>query len=118
MEEHAHLYPMPGGNLSRKRAELAPGIHDAFREFSAQAFAAGALDARTKQLIAVAAAHITQCPYCIRGHTRSALRAGATEEQIIEAVWVAAEMRAGASYAHALIAVQEMESLQRVTGQG
>lgn len=110
MDEHAHMYPMPGGSLSRKRGELAPGIHEAFREFSRQAFAAGALDARTKQLIAVAAAHVTQCPYCIRGHTLSARHEGASEQEIMEAIWVAAEMRAGAAFAHSLIAMQAMQA--------
>ena len=41
-------------------------------------FADGALPAKTKQLIAVAVAHVTQCPYCIKGHTKAALRAGAS----------------------------------------
>ena len=48
---------------------------------------------KTKQLIAVAVAHVTQCPYCIRSHTSAALH-GATAEEIMEAIWVAAEMRA------------------------
>src|SRR6185437_13916860 len=94
------LYPAPDRELSRKRRELAPDVAAAFAAFSKQVFADGALPARTKQLIAVAAAHVTQCPYCIRGHTRGALRAGASEAEIMEAIWVAAEMRAGASYAH------------------
>ena len=64
-----------------------------------------ALPAKTKQLIAVAVAHVTQCPYCIRGHTKSALHHGATSEEIMEAIWVAAEMRAGGSYAHSVIAL-------------
>jgi AhpD family alkylhydroperoxidase len=68
-------------------------------------FADGALPAKTKQLIAVAAAHVTQCPYCIRAHTREALQRGATGEEIMEAIWVAAEMRAGAAYAHSLLAL-------------
>lgn len=110
MEDHSQMYPMPGGILSRKRGELAPGIHQAFREFSRKAFADGALDARTKQLIAVAAAHVTQCPYCIRGHANSARREGASEQEIMEAIWVAAEMRAGAAFAHSLIAMQAMEA--------
>jgi AhpD family alkylhydroperoxidase len=118
MEDHGHMYPMPGGDLSRKRGELAPGIHEAFREFSRQAFAAGALDAKTKQLIAVAAAHVTQCPYCIRGHTRSARQEGASEPEIMEAIWVAAEMRAGAAFAHSLIAMQSMESLTSTASPG
>ena len=110
MEEHSQMYPMPGGALSFKRRELAPAIHDAFREFGRQVFAAGALDTKTKELIAVAVAHVTQCPYCIRGHTTSARREGASEEEIMEAVWVAAEMRAGASFAHSRIAMQAMET--------
>ncbi|HVU29664.1 MAG TPA: carboxymuconolactone decarboxylase family protein [Sphingomicrobium sp.] len=103
------LYPRPSAELSRKRRDLAPEIAAAFADFSKRVFADGALPARTKQLIAVAVAHVTQCPYCIGGHTRGALRAGATEAEIMEAIWVAAEMRAGASYAHSLIALSEMD---------
>ncbi|HEX7017149.1 MAG TPA: carboxymuconolactone decarboxylase family protein, partial [Cyclobacteriaceae bacterium] len=77
--------------------------------FSRTVFAEGALPAKTKELIAVAVAHVTQCPYCIRAHTRNALRKGATKEEIMEAIWVAAEMRAGAAYAHANIAMDVME---------
>lgn len=62
----------------------------------------------TKQLIAVAVAHTTQCPYYIRGHTRLAHQKGATDEQIMEAIWVAAEMRAGGAYAHAAIALEAL----------
>jgi alkylhydroperoxidase/carboxymuconolactone decarboxylase family protein YurZ len=44
-------------------------------------------------------------PYCIRSHTRIALRKGATEREIMEAIWVAAEMCAGGVYAHSVIAL-------------
>lgn len=90
---------------SRRRAALAPETHAAFEAFSKAVFSAGALDEKTKQLIAVAVAHVTQCPYCIRGHTKVALRKGATPEELMEAVWVAAEMRAGGAYAHATLAM-------------
>ncbi len=63
-----------------------------------------------KQLIAVAVAHVTQCPYCIRGHTKLALREGATPQEVMEAIWIAAEMRAGGSYAHSAIALDAMPS--------
>jgi AhpD family alkylhydroperoxidase len=109
MEGHAHLYPIPTGQLTHKRRELAPGVDHAFREFSRLVFADGALDAKTKQLIAVAVAHVTQCSNCIRGHTKAARHEQATEQQIVEAIWVAAEMRAGGAVAHSLIAVQAME---------
>lgn len=108
MDQHAHMYPAPSAALSAKRRDLAPETDRAFREFSRQVFTAGALDAKTKQLLAVAVAHVTQCPYCIRGHTKGALQAGASEQEIMEAIWVAAEMRAGGSFAHSAIALQVM----------
>jgi len=93
------------------RHTLAPEADDAFRAFSKAVFADGALDARTKQIIAVAVAvaHVTQCPWCIEGHVKAARRAGASAEQIMEAIWVAAEMRAGAAFAHSVKALDQME---------
>lgn len=109
MNEHKHMYPAPSGEFSRMRQDLAPDIDRAFHELSRRVFAAGALDVKTKQIIAVAVAHVTQCPYCIRGHTKAALRAGASESEVMEAVWVAAEMRAGAAFAHSVIALDAMK---------
>ena len=92
------LYQPATPQMSARRKALAPTIHDAFDGFSRAVFAEGALPEKTKQLIAVAVAHVTQCPYCITGHTKRALKHGATREQIMEAIWVAAEMRAGAAF--------------------
>jgi AhpD family alkylhydroperoxidase len=100
--------PRATREIVERRHNLAPGAEDAFRAFSKTVFAEGALDKRIKQLIAVAVAHVTQCPWCIEGHVKAARSEGAGPEQIMEAIWVAAEMRAGASYAHALKAVQAM----------
>ena len=102
------LYPPATPEMSKRRASLAPEITESFRSFSRTVFKEGALDEKTKQLIAVAVAHVTQFPYCIKGHTRTALKKGATNEEIMEAIWVAAEMRAGASYAHAALAMDVM----------
>jgi len=102
------VYPVATRELATRRKEAAPDIHDAFQAFSRQVFADGALPEKTKQLIAVAVAHVTQCPYCIRGHSRLAHRGGATEQEIIEAIWVAAEMRAGGAYAHSVIALDAL----------
>lgn len=82
------------------RKQLTPEIEDAWRQFSKTVFRAGALDARTKQLIAVAVAHVTQCQDCIRAHTRAAERENASTQELLEAIWVAAEMRAGGAVAH------------------
>ncbi|MCC2664628.1 MAG: alkylhydroperoxidase [Geminicoccaceae bacterium] len=103
------MYPQPSKDIARRRKELAPDPHEAFKQFSAAVFADGALEAKTKQLIAVAVAHVTQCPYCIAGHTKAAVRQGVTPEEIMEAIWVAAEMRAGAAFAHASLAIEAME---------
>jgi len=100
------VYPPTSAEIAERRKHLAPGIHDAFQEFSRQVFAGGALDEKTKQLIAVAVAHVTQCPYCIRAHTKAALRKGATDPELMEAIWVAAEMRAGGAYAHSTLALE------------
>jgi AhpD family alkylhydroperoxidase len=103
------LYPAVTRDLAHMRRELVPDAAAAFREFGNAVFAEGALAIKTKHLIAVAVAHVTQCPYCIRGHTRAALREGASNDEIMEAVWVAAEMRAGAAFAHSIIAIAEMD---------
>lgn len=108
-----HIYPPANGEFARHRARLTPDTHEAFQAFSRQVFADAALDRKTKQLIAVAVAHVTQCPYCIRGHTKAALRHGADEKELMEAIWVAAEMRAGGAYAHSALALEEAADASR-----
>lgn len=103
------LYPEATREISEKRSALSPEITEAFRNFSKSVFKEGVLPEKTKQLIAVAVAHVTQCPYCIRGHTAQAMRKGASKEEIMEAIWVATEMRAGAAFAHSTIAIDEMD---------
>jgi len=97
---------------AQRRKELAPGVHDAFQSFSKAVFADGALPEKTKQLIAVAVAHVTQCPYCINGHTKLALSKGNTPEDIMEAILVAAEMRAGGAFSHSTLALDAIEAAQ------
>ena len=63
------MYPKATPERAQKRRELAPKSEAAFQAFSQAVFADGALSNKTKQLIAVAVAHVTQCPYCIQGHT-------------------------------------------------
>lgn len=108
-----HLYSIPTRENAELRANAAPEIIEAWRNFSRTVFKAGALDEKTKQLIAIAVAHTTQCPYCIHSHTEQALRKGCTKEEIIEAVWVASEMRAGAAYAHSALAMDEIQAVEK-----
>ena len=103
------LYPHATAATASRRRRLAPGMEEAFHAFGRKVFADGALPEKTKHLIAVAVAHVTQCPWCIRGHSRAARRHSASAEEIMEAIWVAAEMRAGAAFAHSAIALDEIE---------
>jgi AhpD family alkylhydroperoxidase len=90
-------------NLRRLKIldENAPDAMKAFWAFDKAAFAAGALTVQQKQLIAVAVALTTQCPYCIELHTKAAREAGTDDAQLSEAALVAAAIRAGGSITHA-----------------
>jgi alkylhydroperoxidase/carboxymuconolactone decarboxylase family protein YurZ len=55
---------------------------------------------------------VTQYPYCIRGHTKAVVRQGATRQEIMEAIWVAAEMRAGGAYAHTAISLAALDEVE------
>lgn len=72
----------------------------AVEELRRAIFIDSALDNKTKQLIAVGAAHLTQCHCCIDGHIGLAQRAGATLQEITETIWVAAEIRAAGTFPH------------------
>ena len=97
------IYPLATPETARRRRDLTPNQQAAFEAFGKAVFADGALSAKIKQIIAVAVAHVTQCPYCINGHTKAASRGGATPEELMEAIWVAAEMRAGGAYMHSTL---------------
>ena len=90
-------------NLTRltKLDQNAPDLMKAFWAFDKAAFADGALTVQQKQVIAVAVALTTQCPYCIELHTNAARAAGASDAQLTEAAVVAAAIRAGGSITHA-----------------
>ena len=86
-------------NIARMNA-LAPDLMKAFWAFDKAAVAAGAISVKYKELIAVAVAVTTQCPYCIEIHTANAGAAGATEAELVEASMVAASLRAGGAVTH------------------
>jgi len=90
-------------NLTRlkKLDENAPDTMKAFWTFNKEVFKAGAIDVLHKQLISVAVALTTQCPYCIELHMRAAREAGANDTMLTEAAMVAAAMLANASVTHA-----------------
>lgn len=85
----------------KKMNELAPEAMKAFWAFDKLAVADGAIPVKYKELIAVAVAVTTQCPYCIDIHASNARKAGATEAELTEATIVAAALRAGGAITHA-----------------
>jgi len=90
-------------NLSKikRMNELAPELMKAFWAFDRLAVAEGAIPVKYKELIAVAVAVTTQCPYCIEIHTANARKAGVTDAELTEAAMVAAALRAGGVVTHA-----------------
>ena len=102
------MYPSTTRELAQQRRDLAPAAQAAFDAFGKAVFADGALPAKVKQIVAVA--HVTQCPYCIKGHTKAAQRAGATPQELMEAIWVAAEIRAGGAYAHSVLMLDALNA--------
>ncbi len=97
MSEHGHgkavldeLRP-----LHRELRHAIPGVYKGFGEFHHAAFAPGALDVKTKELIALAIGVIERCDGCIASHAEGAAKAGATRQEAAEAVGVAMLMSGG-----------------------
>src|SRR5712692_12088310 len=89
-------------NLSKlpRIGELSREATKAFWAYDKAALADGAIPKKYKELMAIAVALTTQCPYCIEVHRQEALKAGVTEQELAEAVHVAAALRAGAAITH------------------
>ena len=90
----------------KRMRELAPDAYRAWLDFDRKAMADGALPRKTKELIALGIAHITQCPWCIDAHTKQASTAGCTDEEIGEVIFVAMAMASGAAWSHGGLALQ------------
>src|SRR5438034_2475111 len=87
--------------------QLAPREFSAFVEFDKiVAREGGAIPRKYRELIAIAVACTTQCPYCLDVHTRGAKRAGASREEVAEASLLAAALRAGAAATHGALALR------------
>ena len=84
------------GNITDWQKELG----DKFFDYYGSVFEEGALTKREKGLIALAVAHAIQCPYCIEAYAKDTLAKGVDEEQMMEAIHVAAAIRGGASLVH------------------
>ncbi len=94
------MYTLDNLKHLKTLGQHAPTAMAAFTAFDAAAMAPGALAVKTKELIALAVAHTTQCPYCLHIHVDGARKAGCSDAEIAEAVMVAAALRAGAAVTH------------------
>lgn len=95
------------GKIGDFQKEMA----DKFFDYYGEVFKEGALTAREKALIALAVAHTVQCPYCIDAYTSDTLEKGCTEEQLMEAVHVAAAIRGGATLVHSVQMMNQAKKL-------
>ena len=95
-------------NLAKLKTfdEKAPDAAKAFWAFDKAAMAPGAISAKHKELIALGVAFTTQCPYCIEIHANQARAAGVSDQEISEAVILAAALRAGGAITHGTHAIK------------
>jgi len=91
--------------------EFQKGLADKFFDYYGDVFKEGALTAREKSLIALAVAHTLQCPYCIDAYTTDTLEKGCDEEQMMEAVHVAAAIRSGSTLVHGVQMMNKVKDL-------
>ena len=92
-------------------ADFSPELAEKFFAWYGAVFKDGALSAREKALIGLAVAHAIQCPYCIDAYTVDTLEKGCSEEQMMEAVHVAAAIRGGASLVHGVQMMNKAKKL-------
>ncbi|MEW6186229.1 MAG: carboxymuconolactone decarboxylase family protein [Thermodesulfobacteriota bacterium] len=103
------MYPKDGPKHFLTLMELNKDLFTSFINFNQKAFEEGAISVKMKELIGLACAHITRCPYCIDGHLKKAKQVGASDAEIAEAIYVAVAMNAGASFAHSCIAMEGLK---------
>ena len=100
------MYDMKNLTKLKKLGELAPEAWKGFVAFDEAAFKGGVIPLKYKELMAVAVALTTQCPYCIEIHASRAKKAGATEQELAETTLVAAALRAGGAVTHGTHALE------------
>jgi AhpD family alkylhydroperoxidase len=98
--------------IFQKMAELQPELFQKFIEFEGAVYKEGKLSTKFKELMAVGITHVTQCDACIAYHTNKAKAAGASDEEIVEAVFVAMELLAGSAVGHFATSFRAMQQHQ------
>ncbi|MEK5406709.1 carboxymuconolactone decarboxylase family protein [Paenibacillus sp. FSL W8-0439] len=95
----------------KEYSSLASDAFKSFVTFDVQTMKAGALSVKEKELIAIAIAHVTGCPYCIQVHVKAAKKAQVTKEEMAEAIMVATALKAGSAMAHGVNALNAYDEL-------
>jgi AhpD family alkylhydroperoxidase len=112
-------YPDQLNRVKQRMAELTKGQPEVMKAFSRLHHAAGAaaaLDPKTKELIALAIGVAARCDGCIAFHTHDAVRAGASDAEILDALGVAIFMGGGPSVMYAIHVVEAMEQFRAAEG--
>lgn len=108
-----YFYSLDARKFYGELREAQKNMFQSFINFNTEIFEKeSALPRKVKELIAIAVAHTTQCPYCIESHVKAAHKAGASKEEIAEAIFVAAALRAGGAFAHSTIAMGVLKNLE------
>ncbi|ROZ78024.1 carboxymuconolactone decarboxylase family protein [Ramlibacter sp. WS9] len=89
--------------------KASPKLMEAFQHLGAAQNGAGAIDRKTRELIALAVAVTTRCETCIAGHVKAAVAAGVTRAELADAMGTAIAMNAGAAYAYSVRAFDAYE---------
>ncbi len=103
------LYPDEYLKASEKFKQLSSATNEAYKAWHAQAMNAGALDKKTKELIALAIACAIRCEYCIDSHTQKAKAFGATPQEVAEAIHVATVVNAGSTISYGIQALEHFD---------
>lgn len=106
------LYQKKYFNRLSEFSELAPEVFKAFVQFDALALKEANLSAKLKELIAVAVAHTTGCPYCIELHITQAKNNNASKEEMAETVMIATALKAGSALAHGVNALNAYDGTE------
>ena len=111
MTDRPHYYDAQDLARFSDIGKAAPELAAKFFDWYTAVFAEGALSQREKSLIALAVAHAVQCPYCIDAYSRDALEKGSNEDQMTEAVHVAAAIKGGSALVHGVQMRNHVERL-------
>ncbi len=106
------LYQRSYFNRLGELGDLVPDTYKAFTQFNKAALSEGKLSRKLKELIAIAVAHTTGCPYCIEVHVQAGKTENVTKEELSEAVLVATALKAGSAIAHGVNALNAYDEVK------